>query len=72
MATLDTLLQRRLELDKTLTAARREANEVQAKLTLARRRVKAAEKEYQTASTLYYVAWEEENAKIERDPDIPF
>jgi hypothetical protein len=54
------LLQRRLELDKALTMARREANEAQAKLTLARRRVKAAEKAYYVASDTYFAAVEAE------------
>ena len=56
MTTLNALLKRRLELDKALTVARREVNEAQAKLTLARRRAKVAEREYQDASTAYFAA----------------
>ena len=40
--------------------ARREVDEAQAKLTLARRRAKAAEKSYRDASDLYFAAVEEE------------
>lgn len=57
---LNALLRRRLELDEALTQARREMNEAQAKLTLARRRAKAAERDCNEASNLYFMAVEAE------------
>ena len=56
----EALLKRRMELDDEWTLARRAVNEAQAKLTLARRRAKAAEKAYDDSCRTYFAALEAE------------
>ena len=55
----EALLKRRLELDDALVAAQREVNAIQAQLTLARRRVKAAKKAYDESCRAYFAALDE-------------
>ena len=56
----ENLLKRRLELDDALVAAQREVNAIQAQLTLARRRVKAAKQAYDESCRAYFAALERE------------